>query len=156
MLNVGQVVYDYTNKRVLIFAGLEMLQNQKTGACHVEEGFMLKDGTYIHIKDKKERDFHYVNLTKDGRPYAGSFIKALGLGGHYFGIIAEDRLKKEDWEEARKAIEEMEALILEHGLHTTDHDNGSYTKYHIGKPGAEQTPKLSIDTPKVVKHANNQ
>jgi hypothetical protein len=34
MLNIGQVVYDYTNERVVIFAGFKMLQNQETGKCH--------------------------------------------------------------------------------------------------------------------------
>jgi len=50
MLNIGQVVYDETNKRVIIFAGTRMLQNQETGKCWVEFGFILKDGTFIHTK----------------------------------------------------------------------------------------------------------
>jgi len=34
----------------IVFAGTRMLQNQETGKCWVEFGFILKDGTFIHTK----------------------------------------------------------------------------------------------------------
>ena len=38
MLNLGQVVYDFTNQRLLIFGGVEMFQNQESGKCHAVFG----------------------------------------------------------------------------------------------------------------------
>ena len=142
MLNIGQVVYDYTNERVVIFAGLEMLQNQKTGDCHSESGFVLKDGTFIHLKDEKD-PFKYTNLTKDGKAFLGSFVGMCKCYGHYFGILDGNDAEVKVW--AKEAIEVTEALIAEHGLNTTEHEshNGKYLRYHIGEP-AEYKPKMAI------------
>lgn len=74
MLNIGQVVYDYTNKRVIVFAGMSMFQNQKTAKCHLESGFILKDGAFIHLKKDAKILFKYTNLVKDGKAFLGSFI----------------------------------------------------------------------------------
>lgn len=149
MLNIGQVVYDYTNERVIIFAGFEMLQNQKTGKCHSESAFILKDGTFLGFKDGDgKKRFEYTNLTKNGKPYPGSFIGKCGFGGHFFGVINEEMVIKEILQWAKEAIEEAEALIAEHGLNLTEHEshNGKYHRYHIGQP-VEYEPKMTISAP---------
>ena len=142
MLNVGQVVYDYTNERVVIFAGLEMLQNQETGDCHSETGFILKDGTFIHLKnDSLKNDapdpFKYSNFTMDGKALIGSFVTKCRCSGHFFGVIDGNDAEVKVW--AKEAIEETEALIAEHGINITEHGSykGKYNRYHIGKPGKE-------------------
>jgi len=150
MLNIGQVVYDYTNERVLIFAGVEMLQDQKAGKCTVNSAFILKDGTFILFKDGdgKER-FEYTNFTRDGKPYIGSFVAKCGLGGCFFGVIAEDRLDEENFQWIKEAIEEIEVLIEAEGLTAVPKTYGkkSYTEYHIGEV-RERKLDYSVDTPK--------
>jgi len=153
MLNIGQVVYDYTNERVVIFAGLEMLQSQKTGKCHSESGFILKDGTFIHLKNDCEKNdckdpFKYTNLLIDGRPYVGSFITKCKCGGCFFGIIDGNDAEVKVW--AKEAIEEAEALIAENGLNTEECQSyrGPYTRYHIG-PVMEYKPQMVVSTPNI-------
>ena len=134
MLNIGQVVYDYTNNRVIIFAGLEMFQNQK-GECQSESGFILKDGTFVHSKGE-EAPFKYTNLNINGEPFIGSFVPSCGCDKRYFGIIDGHAAEVKDW--AKKAIEETECLIAKHGLNTTKEmdicDKKMRTHYHIGQP----------------------
>lgn len=148
MLNIGQVVYDETNKRVVIFAGLEMLQNQKTGKCSSEAGFILKYGTFLHFKnDNDEGRFKYTNFTKNGKAFLGRFVGLAQCYGHYFGIIDGNNAEVKAW--AREAIEATEALIAEHGLNTEECEfhKGPYTRYHIG-PIKEYKSKMTISTPK--------
>lgn len=132
MLNIGQVVYDETNKRVVIFAGIKMLQNQKTGECHSESAFILKDGTFIHLKKDDEKPFDYMNFTKGGKAFIGLFVGLAQCYGCYFGIMDGNNAEVKDW--AREAIEATEALIAKHGLNTEEREshNGPYTRYHIG------------------------
>jgi hypothetical protein len=149
MLNIGQVVYDYTNERVLIFAGLEMLQRQNTGECTVHTAFILKDGAFILFKDNdgKER-FEYTNFVRDGKAYVGSFIAKCGLGGCFFGIIDESKLKEEDFQWIKEAIEEAEVLIEAEGLNTVEKtfNKKTYNEYHIGKV-KEREIRYSVDAP---------
>ncbi len=152
MLNVGQVVYDYTNERVVIFAGLEMLQNQETGRCHSESGFILKDGTFIHlkndcIKNDAKDPFEYSNLNMDGKPVIGSFVTKCRCHGHFFGVIDGNDAEVKVW--AKEAIEEVEALIAEHGINTTEHKSHErkFFEYHIGEP-VECKSKMVVSTPK--------
>ncbi len=149
MLNVGQVVYDYTNSRVIIFAGLSMFQNQETDECHSESGFILKDGTFIHLKAEKD-PFSYTNLNVGGKAYIGSFVVKCRCGGHYFGIIDGHGAEVKVW--AKEAIEEVEALIAKHGLNVTEETSydRKYSRYHIGKP-AGYKPKMVISAPKANK-----
>lgn len=114
MLNIGQVVYDYTNNRVIIFAGFEMLQNQKTGKCYSESAFILKDGTFIHFKEKNDRLFKYTNFVMNDKPFPGSFIDKCKCNNHYFGILDGDNLEIKTW--AKESIKEMEILINKQGL----------------------------------------
>ena len=133
MLNIGQVIYDYTNGRVIIFAGFEMLQNQKTGECHSESGFILKDRTFVHLKEK-EAPFKYTNLVKNGKPFPGSFITKCQCNGCYFGIVDGNDAEVKVW--AKETIEETEALIAEHGLNKTEEKppgGKEYLRYHIGQ-----------------------
>ena len=116
MLNIGQVVYDYTNDRIIIFAGTEMFQNQKTGKCHSEIGFILKNGSFIHLKDEKT-PFKYINFTMSGKPFTGSFVTKCKCSGCYFGIIDGNDEEVKAW--AKESIEEIEVLITEHGLNIT-------------------------------------
>ena len=146
MLNIGQVVYDYTNKRVIVFAGTEMFQNQKTGECHVDFGFILKYGTFIHIRRGEEVPFKYTNLILDTQAFVGSLINKVGCHGQYFGILDGNDAEVKAW--AKEAIEIAEALIAERGLNITEHENhaGKYPCYHIGEP-KEYKPQLTISTP---------
>ncbi len=148
MLNIGQVVYDYTNERVVIFAGLEMLQNRETGDCRSESGFILKDGTFIHLKVKGEKDpFDYTNLIMDGKPYVGSLVIKCRCGGRFFGVLDGYDAEVKVW--AKEAIEEAEVLINEHGLTVTEHKSHErkFFEYHIGE-AIKYKPKMVISTPK--------
>lgn len=157
MLNIGQVVYDYTNKGVIIFAGFGMFQNQKTGKCHSESGFILKDGTFIHLKSPKGKNtkipFKYTNLIMDGKPFAGSFITKCQCNEHFFGIINGNDAEVKIW--AKETIEETETLINKHGLNKTEekHDGKEYPRYHIGKI-IKYKPKTTISTPST--HSRNR
>lgn len=113
MLNIGQIVYDTTNGRVIMFAGVEMLQNQKTGECHSESAFVDGEGNYKLFGKGEKTDFNYTNLTHKGKPWSGSAIQKLGLGGCYFGIL--DGEVEEVITAAKEAIAEAEAFIKEHG-----------------------------------------
>jgi len=148
MLNIGQVVYDETNKRVIIFAGTRMLQNQETGKCWVEFGFIFKDGTFIHTKGGEEIPFKYTNLIRDGKAFLGIFIALAQCYGHYFGIIDGDNEEVKTY--AKDAIEATEALITEHGLNTEECEShrGPYIRYHIG-PIKEYEPKMTVSTPNI-------
>lgn len=128
MLNIGQVVYDYTNERVVIFAGLEILQNKKTGRCRSEAGFILKNGTFVQLKDK-DAPFEYTNLNMEGRIFLGSFVDKSKLRGHYLGVVNGDIPKVKTW--AKEAIEEVEKLITKHGLNMIK--KGTFPYYCIGQ-----------------------
>lgn len=134
MLNIGQVVYDYTNKRVVVFAGLEMLQNDKTGKCHSETAFILKDGTFIHFKAGEKTPFEYTNINMEGKSFIGAFVVNCRCKGCFFGIIDGYDAEVKVW--AKAAIEEAEGLIAEHGLNITKEEfsGKKYDRYHIGKP----------------------
>ena len=129
MLNIGQVVYDYTNKRVVVFAGLEMLQNQKTGECHSETGFILKDGTFIYLKTNKKDPFKFTDINIDGKSFVGSFVTNCRCSGHFFGIIDGYDTEVKAW--AKEAIEEVEELITKHGLNMIKKEMVPY--YYIGQ-----------------------
>ncbi len=149
MLNVGQVVYDHTNERVLIFGGLEILKSQKTDKYTTTFAFILKDGTFILFEDGDGKEkFDYTNFIRDGKPYPGSFIDKCSLGGHYFGIIAKEKLEEENFQWAKEAIEEVENLIEVEELNVVErtHDGKSYAEYHIGEI-KERKVKYSIDAP---------
>lgn len=113
MLNIGQIVYDTTNHRVIMFAGVEMLQNQKTGKCHSESAFVDGEGNYMLFGKDKKTDFEYTNLTYDGKPWVGSAIRKLECGGCYFGIL--DGEIEEVITAAKEAIAEAKQFINEHG-----------------------------------------
>lgn len=134
MLNIGQIVYDYTNKRVIVFAGLEMLRNEKTGKCHSETGFILKDGTFVHLKAGEEIPFKYTNINMDGKPFIGMFVTNCRCKGYFFGIIDGYDAEVKVW--AKEAIEEVEELIAKHRLNITkeEYNEKKYDRYHIGKP----------------------
>jgi hypothetical protein len=131
MLNIGQVVYDYTNERVLIFAGLETLQSQKTGECHIELGFILKDGTFIHLKKCEEKPFKYTNIVMDTKPVIGSLVGKCRCLGYYFGILDGNDEEVKIW--AKDAIEEVEGIIAERGLKMRIEGTGDrkYNSYYI-------------------------
>lgn len=114
MLNLGQVVYDYTNNKVIIFAGVEVLQNKKTGKCTSKAGFILKDGSFTIYSEENKRPFEYTNLNMDGKPVIGSFVNKCQYEGHFFGIIKGNDPEIKVW--AKESIEEMETLINIQGL----------------------------------------
>lgn len=93
MLNLGQVVYDHTNQRVLIFGGVTVLQNQKTGKCSSMSTFCTEDHEELTFGGKNGNcKFEYSNFERDsvegikGVP-SGEFIKAGELEGMFFGCI---------------------------------------------------------------------
>ena len=102
-----------------------MLQNKETGKCHSESGFILKDGTFIHLKKGDKLSFRYTNLNMDGKPIMGSFVNKCQCEGHYFGIINGDDSKIKVW--AKEAIEEMETLINRQGLNVSEKTSGERT-----------------------------
>jgi len=134
MLNVGQVVYDETNKRVIIFAGCKMLHNKKTGKCRAGSGLILPDGSFLRFKGNNADNgkIKHTNLNLGGRPFLGSFVDKCKCRGHFFGIINGNDEKVKIW--AKETIEEVEALIAERGLNTEEcqSSKGTYTRYHIG------------------------
>ncbi len=131
MLNIGQIVYDYTNERVIIFAGIQMLQCQETGECTVESAFILKDGTFIHLKNDEGPPFKYTNLVIGTQTYVGSFVVKAKCYRHYFGIINGNDTEVKEW--AKEAIEEVEALIAERGVnrHVEEIGDREHTTYYI-------------------------
>ena len=78
MLNIGQVVYDYTNNRVIIFTGFRISKNP----CTSEFGFILKDGTFILSKGNKNL-FKYTNLNINDKPVVGSFVDKCQCEDYY-------------------------------------------------------------------------
>jgi hypothetical protein len=131
MLNIGQVVYDYTNEKVILFAGTQMRQCQRTFECTVESAFIQKDGLFIHLKGDKRPWFDYTNLIVASKPLIGSFVDKFELHGHYFGII--DGHDEEVKKAAKVAIEEAETLIAEYGLRKIETGRGDkkYTSCYI-------------------------
>lgn len=94
MLNLGQVVYDHTNQRVLIFGGVEVLQEKKSGKCTSMSTFCTEDHVELAFGGKNGAcPFKYSNFESNsvegikGIP-SGEFIKAAGLEGHYFGCVS--------------------------------------------------------------------
>jgi len=104
MLNIGQVVYDLTNERVLIFGGIEMLQNQKSGKCHSNSNFITEDLEELFYGEDESAPFEYINFASvDKAVPLGDFVKVAGLGGHYFGCLKfKEILKNAELVEAIK------------------------------------------------------
>jgi len=91
MLNLGQVVYDLTNGRILIFGGVEMIQNQETGECHTNVSFLTEESEALYFGKDKNVPFKYTNFPpENGIVPIGEFVAKAGLHGHYFGCL--------DWE----------------------------------------------------------
>ena len=112
MLNIGQVVYDTTNDRVLLFCGMEMYSSKKgvDKRCFVLSAFIDENGTVLEYDSRtNERKFEYTNLVKNGRPYAGTAITELRCNGHYFGIMDYDKTEVKD--AAIKAIKTLKDKI---------------------------------------------
>lgn len=98
MLNLGQVVYDLTNERVLIFGGVAMYRT-KDDHCEARFNFMdenLKEERYDSKstaegeKKKETVPFVYKNWPRDpetDKTPIGSFALDAGLMGCYFGNV---------------------------------------------------------------------
>jgi len=114
MLNIGQIVYDFNNKRIIIFGGVEILQNQKTGDYTSNFRFFNEKG---NIEDYHKVPFKYANFPKQGQGSddkipLGSLISRGNLLGYYFGVLknnlgeksikARQKLVKEIIQEAKK------------------------------------------------------
>lgn len=104
MLNLGQVVYDLTNKRVLIFGGIEMMQNQETGKCWTNASFLTEELEELFYGRDEETPFEYINFAaEDGIVPIGEFVAAVGIYGHYFGCIDWKKILENDkWAVAAK------------------------------------------------------
>lgn len=113
MLNIGQIVYDVTNHRFLMFGGNAMFQNQETGKCSVESVFFDEEGNVEEYDDSNPTPFKYTNFSLDGKPWSGSAIKALEVGGCYFGLL---QVCEEVIEAAKKAIAEAKEFTSGQGL----------------------------------------
>jgi hypothetical protein len=146
MLNIGQVVYDTTNDRVLLFCGMEMYSSKKSvdKQCFVLSAFIDENGTVLeHDSRTNERKFEYTNLVKNGRPYAGTAITELRCNGHYFGIMDYDKTEVKD--AAIKAIQAMKEEIAIHGItkKAIKGSRGEYTTVTIGKE-VEKESQLAV------------
>ena len=105
MLNLGQVVYDTTNKRILIFGGVEMLQNQSTGKCHTIVNFLTEDLEELIYGKGIKRPFKYRNFDSiEGKVPTGKFINVAQLGGCFFGNVNFKQALQD--EEVKTAVEE--------------------------------------------------
>jgi len=138
MLNLGQVVYDTTNNRTLLFCGFEMFQNKETGRCSSESAFIDENGNFMEFSDDNRCPFEYTNFMKDNKPFSGSAIKELGVGGHFFGIL--DGTREEVKKAAIKAIQDMKKEIAEHGI-TKQTKSGLSGKEHTSVTIGEVYPE---------------
>jgi len=104
MLNLGQVVYDLTNKRVLIYGGIDMYQNQETAKCHSISSFLTEELQELFFGKDKNIPFQYSNFApEDGIVPIGEFVAAVGIHGHYFGCLDWKKiLKNPEWATAAK------------------------------------------------------
>ena len=146
MLNIGQVVYDTTNDRVLLFCGMEMYSSKKgvDKQCFVLSAFIDENGAVLKYDSRtNERKFGYTNLVKNGRPYAGTAITELRCNGHYFGIMDYDKTEVKD--AAIKAIKAMKEEIVTHGItkKIVEGPRGEYTTVTIGKE-VEKESRLAV------------
>lgn len=105
MLNLGQVVYDLTNERVLIFGGVEMMQDQITGKCHTNCSFLTEELQELFYGEDEDTPFKYINFAPvDGIVPIGEFVATVGIYGHYFGCIDwKQILENADWVESAKS-----------------------------------------------------
>jgi hypothetical protein len=88
MLNLGQVVYDLTNERILIFGGVEMIQDQGTGECHTNTSFLTEESEALYFGKDEKVPFKYTNFPpENGIVPLGEFVAAAELYGHYFGCL---------------------------------------------------------------------
>jgi len=104
MLNLGQVIYDLTNDRVLIFGGVEMIQDQDTGKCHTNCSFLTKELQELFYGEDEKTPFKYINFAAvDGSIPIGEFVATIGINGHYFGCIDWKKiLENPEWAESAK------------------------------------------------------
>lgn len=105
MLNLGQVVYDLTNKRVLIFGGITFFQSQKTTKCHTESNFLTEDMEELRFGKDEKIPFEYTNWPMDPETKKvpiGDFVVACHLLGHYFGNVAFEKILED--EELTKSV----------------------------------------------------
>jgi len=106
MLNIGQIVYDFNNKRTIIFGGVEILQNQKTGKCASTIKFFNENGD---IEDYDKVPFEYSNFPKQGpddKVPLGSLILKVKLLGFYFGVL-KDNLGEKSEAARQKLVKEV-------------------------------------------------
>jgi hypothetical protein len=107
MLNIGQIVYDFNNKRTIIFGGFKMLQDQKTDKCTSHTRFFNEKGD---IEDYNEIcPFKYANFPNQGpdnKIPLGSLVSKAKLSGYYFGIL-KDNLGEKNKTARRKFIKEV-------------------------------------------------
>jgi len=104
MLNLGQVVYDLTNERVLIFGGIEMIQKQDSGKCYTMTSFLTEELQELLYEEDEETPFEYQNFAAvDSQVPIGEFVAAIGIHGHYFGCIDWPQvLENTEWTAAAK------------------------------------------------------
>ena len=108
MLNLGQVVYDLTNERVLIFGGVEMIQDKETGNCYTNCSFLTEELEELFYGEDQDTPFKYINFAAiDGDIPAGEFIATTGMNGCFFGCIDWKKvLENEEWaKSAKKTIQ---------------------------------------------------
>lgn len=112
MLNIGQIVVDLDKNELMIFAGFEMCQNQKTGKCTAYHAFIMRDKTYVYEESNEGSARNYINFAmgRDGKIPVGSFISKQGLNGCYFGILDKKKMGKKGIQSAVDAIKEFEKI----------------------------------------------
>ena len=106
MLNIGQIVYDFNNKRIIVFGGFEIFQDQKTGECIRKIRFFNENGD---IEDYNKLPFKYTNFPIQGsnnKIPMGSLISKEELEGLYFGIL-NDNLGQKSKTARQKLVKEV-------------------------------------------------
>lgn len=140
MLNIGQVVYDLTNDRVLLFCGVDTCATKDTGEYFSVSAFMDEEGNFLEYDSRKEKTpFVYTNITKDGKPFMGSAVTDIKCYGHYFGIL--DGNNEEVRVAAIKAIKSMNEEIDIRGITRKiekAYNGEEYTKIIIRKEVEEE------------------
>ena len=99
MLNLGQVVYDTTNKRVLIYGGFVLFQEKECGQCRHETNFLTEELEELRFGTDNKVPFKYVNfdrgLFEPNEVPMGVFVKAAEVYGCYFGCLDFEKILAE-------------------------------------------------------------
>lgn len=111
MLYLGQIVYDFTNERVLCFLGLDMLKGTAT-ECKTIVTFFDCNRNVESYGDDGKVPFEYGPIKEKSVVNIGNFTKRHNFG--FFGVIPIEKPEYNDM--ALQAIADMKARIDQFGI----------------------------------------